>query len=407
MTEGAAPPAIVLDGVGKQYWKISERSTLLRWLVPFGRPVRTELWAVRDASLSVARGETVGVLGRNGSGKTTLLRMLAGVTQPSTGSVTVRGRIAPLISVGVGFHQELTGRENVFVNGMLLGLTSDEVEERFDTIVGFAELAEYIDTPVKFYSSGMFMRLGFSVAIHVEPQILLIDEVLAVGDLAFQLKCFERMRELQQRGTTILLVSHNTAAVQHLCQRAVLLHRGRVEFDGDVTTAIQRHHDMMSLALGDDVDEVGGDRAASVEVVDRNVDGDVTAPPRGEIRYRVRLRFKRTIDNPQVLFEVRTEGGVLVYQMRSVTNLEHGPVHAGDTAEVAVRFTPHLGGGTYRLGVCVLSADGRRLYLRDDPGSLLFAPLRLGTAGFADLDATICFNGEPISDWRPLLGGDP
>src|SRR5690606_37347034 len=211
VTAHPTPPAIELAGVGKRY-RLAERS-LVQALRPSRRRTVRQLWAVQGLDLQVEPGETVGLLGHNGAGKSTLLRMMAGVSEPTEGRVTVRGRVAPLISVGVGFHQELTGRENVYVNGMLLGLTRAEVEARFDEIVDFAELRDRIDTPVKFYSSGMFMRLGFSVAVHVDPDVLLVDEVLAVGDVAFQLKCFDRMRELSARGTTTVLVSHSMHAL--------------------------------------------------------------------------------------------------------------------------------------------------------------------------------------------------
>src|SRR5436309_9699332 len=189
---------------------------LLRSLLPFARPERSELWALRDVDLTLGQGDVLGVIGRNGAGKTTLLRLLAGVTRPTTGEVEIRGRVAPLISVGVGFHPEMSGRENVYVNGMLLGLTRREVDARLEEIVAFAELEDFIDTPVKFYSSGMFMRLGFSVAVHSDPNILVVDEVLAVGDMAFQAKCLERMRSLQQKGTSIVVVSHSMGTIRVL-----------------------------------------------------------------------------------------------------------------------------------------------------------------------------------------------
>src|SRR5690348_14860236 len=164
---------------------------LLRSIMPFTRPQQTDYWALRDLSFDVERGETLGVIGRNGAGKTTMLRLLAGVTRPTEGRVEIHGRVAPLITVNVGFHPEMSGRENVFVNGILLGLTKRQVERRFEEIAEFAELGSFIDTPVKFYSSGMLMRLGFSVVAHVDAEILLVDEILAVGDTAFQIKCFD------------------------------------------------------------------------------------------------------------------------------------------------------------------------------------------------------------------------
>ncbi|MCW2548999.1 MAG: transporter protein, partial [Mycobacterium sp.] len=187
-------PAISLQGVGKSYNKTVHGGDFLlkKLLRPgswFSQPADDPLWALRDIDLTVARGETIGVIGRNGSGKTTLLRMLSGVSAPSTGHLRVVGSIAPLIGIGVGFHAELTGRENVMVNGRLLGMSDRELKRKFDDIDAFSEIEEFIDTPVKFYSSGMFLSLGFSVAIHTQPDVLLVDEILAVGDLAFQLKC--------------------------------------------------------------------------------------------------------------------------------------------------------------------------------------------------------------------------
>src|SRR5689334_13465022 len=188
--------AIDLQRVGKRYLQHRHGDDILarRLLTPWrwgGH--RAEHWALRDIDFSVRAGETVGVIGRNGSGKTTLLRLLSGVSAPTTGRLRVAGSIAPLIGVGVGFSPELTGRENVFVNGQLLGMNEQEVRRRFDAIVDFSEIEDFIDTPVKYYSSGMFLRLGFSVAIHADPEVLLVDEILAVGDIAFQLKCLERM----------------------------------------------------------------------------------------------------------------------------------------------------------------------------------------------------------------------
>ena len=216
-----------LEGVGKRYVKYDDTPTLLgRAIAMRNRTTRSPFWAVRGVDLDVRPGETLGVIGRNGSGKSTMLRMLAGVTSPTEGRVTVRGRVAPLISVGVGFHPELTGRENVYVNGTVLGLTNEQIDELFDSIVDFAELPGFIDTPVKFYSSGMFVRLGFAVAVAAQPDVLLIDEVLAVGDLRFQAKCYERMNEMKEDGATVVLVTHNLQATRNMCDRTLVLHDG-------------------------------------------------------------------------------------------------------------------------------------------------------------------------------------
>jgi len=397
--------AIELNGVSKRYVKLEEQAMLLRSVMPFSRPKRSELMALRDVDIAIQPGETVGVLGRNGAGKTTLLRLLAGVSRPSAGRLVVRGRIAPLISVGVGFHEEMSGRENVYVNGMLLGLSRVEIDERFDRIVEFAELADFIDTPVKFYSSGMFMRLGFSVAVHVEPEVLLVDEVLAVGDLGFQLKCFDRMRELKARGTTILLVSHSMHAIRLLCPRAILLRHGEVAFDGDSEDAISRHYELMSLDA-----EAGehGATSGSVTVVERALVGpggatvhqaDQDTP----LALRMRLRFEEAVDSPHLVFAVTAEDGTRAYEMWTAVGRRYRRFEAGDETEVEIAFEPRLGGGTYRFTTTVLAADGKAALAHDDAATLLYMPPPLGAAGVADLRAVITVGGELLNDHPPLL----
>ncbi|MEP7287512.1 MAG: ABC transporter ATP-binding protein [Chloroflexota bacterium] len=198
-------------------------------------------WALQDVSFSVKRGEVVGIIGRNGAGKSTLLKILSRITEPSTGYVDLEGRIGSLLEVGTGFHAELTGRENVFLNGAILGMSRRDIERKFDQIVDFAEIEKFIDTPAKHYSSGMYMRLAFAVAAHLEPEILVVDEVLAVGDLAFQKKCLGKMGEVAQTGRTVLFVSHNMAAITRLCPRTILLNEGRVMMDGPSNQVISAY----------------------------------------------------------------------------------------------------------------------------------------------------------------------
>ena len=238
-------PSIELSNVGKRYSKVTDRMVGGR-VGLHRRTTREEFWALRGVDLTVEPGECIGIIGRNGSGKSTLLSMLAAVSAPTEGSVKIRGRVAPLLSVGVGFHPELTGRENVFVNGAVLGMSHAEVLKRFDQIVDFAGVEKFLDTPVKFYSSGMFVRLGFAVAVNATPDVLLVDEVLAVGDLAFQVKCFDRMRELQHEGTTVVLVTHNLQAMEVLCDRGVVVDTGALRFDGGVHAAVGRYHQLLS-----------------------------------------------------------------------------------------------------------------------------------------------------------------
>ncbi|MCW2989890.1 MAG: transporter related protein [Solirubrobacterales bacterium] len=208
-------------------------------------PRGEEFWALRDVSFELEKGQTMGILGRNGAGKSTLLKVLSRVTPPTAGRATIHGRVGTLLEVGTGFHPELTGRENISLNGAVLGMRREEIIRKFDEIVEFAGVERFIDTPVKRYSSGMYLRLAFSVAAHLEPEILIVDEVLAVGDAAFQRKCLGKMSEVSQQGRTVIFVSHNTAAVENLCRTALVLDAGRVVYDGPVADAI--HHYMTDI----------------------------------------------------------------------------------------------------------------------------------------------------------------
>jgi ABC-2 type transport system ATP-binding protein len=392
-------PAIELEGVGKRYWQIRERS-LLRSLIPFGED-RTEMWALRDVDLRIEPGETVGMVGRNGAGKTTLLRILAGVAQPTKGSVAVRGRVAPLLSVGVGFHSEMTGRENVYVNAMLLGLKKPAIDRLFDEIVDFANLHDFIDTPVKFYSSGMFMRLGFSVAIHVDPTVLIVDEILAVGDVAFQLRCFDRMRALQRNGTTIVFVSHSMSAVHLLCPRALFLHKGAVQFDGPSEAAIALFHDR--LAVDDEEDE-----RAPVRIVHRELTTEAGEPVETvdqdqPLRYRTTLRFHRQVHGPQMMFRVLGQDSTVAYGIQTTIGDRWRTYDEGEEATVEVVFRPTFGGGgTYRIAMVVKADDHEDDLLHDQNGPSFYVPPRLGVVGFADLGASITVDGVPRSDHTSL-----
>lgn len=200
-----------------------------------------EVWALRDVSFEVRRGEVVGIIGRNGAGKSTLLKILSRITEPSEGRVSIKGRVASLLEVGTGFHPELTGRENIFLNGAILGMTRVEIKNKFDDIVGFAEVEKFLDTPVKRYSSGMYMRLAFAVAAHLDPEILVVDEVLAVGDITFQKKCLGKMGDVARQGRTILFVSHNMAAITNLCSRALWIDKGCISLSGDSSTVVDKY----------------------------------------------------------------------------------------------------------------------------------------------------------------------
>jgi ABC-type polysaccharide/polyol phosphate transport system ATPase subunit len=231
------------EGLGKMYHLYNSPRDRLKQAFLWGRKkLYREFWALRDVSLEVRRGETVGVIGRNGSGKSTLLQMLAGVLRPTTGSLHVAGRIGALLELGSGFNPDYTGRENVFLNGAILGLSRAEMERRFDEVVSFADIGQFIDQPVKTYSSGMFVRLAFAVTTCVDADVLLIDEALAVGDVFFRQKCYRRLEELRERGASIVLVSHAMGDVEQFCRRGVLLHRGNVAFEGPAVEAVRRYY---------------------------------------------------------------------------------------------------------------------------------------------------------------------
>jgi lipopolysaccharide transport system ATP-binding protein len=206
------------------------------------RSQRAPFWALKDVSLEVHEGEVLGLIGRNGAGKTTLLKILSRITRPTTGRATIHGRVGSLLEVGTGFHPELTGRENAYLSGAILGMGKEEIARKFDEIVAFAELEEFIDTPVKHYSSGMYVRLAFAVAAHLEPEILLVDEVLAVGDIRFQKKCLGKMGDVARTGRTVVLVSHNMAAITALSSRVILMDAGRITFDGSTSEATTRYY---------------------------------------------------------------------------------------------------------------------------------------------------------------------
>jgi lipopolysaccharide transport system ATP-binding protein len=259
-------PIIRAEGLSKQYilGVSRQRQSSLRDLLRYGLKERLQrsqqnrkgssFWALKDVSFRVEEGEVLGVVGRNGAGKSTLLKILSRISEPTSGRVELRGRVGSLLEVGTGFHPELTGRENVFLNGAILGMKKAEIERKFDEIVAFSEVERFIDTPVKRYSSGMYVRLAFAVAAHLEPEILIVDEVLAVGDMSFQKKCLGKMHDVAGNGRTVLFVSHNVHAIRSLCTRAILLESGRVTAEGEPADVLhsymgEQNVDLTSLAV--------------------------------------------------------------------------------------------------------------------------------------------------------------
>ena len=388
--------AIRLAGVGKRYTKYEDAPALVnttRQLLRGHR--RSQLWALRGIDLDVAAGECLGVIGRNGSGKSTLLQLLCGVTAPSEGRVRVRGRVAPLISVGVGFHPELTGRENIYVNAAILGLRRQEIDNKVDEIVDFAGIADFIDTPVKFYSSGMFVRLGFSVAIQVEPEVLLVDEVLAVGDLAFQMKCFERMRAIREQGVTIAFVTHNLTIVRNLCDRVVVLDHGNKAFDGAPDAAVTRFHELLAEVREPEGSDIGWAvhkaGVATIEVEGLYADGARTQSLRADNSVVARLVVRALADlrDAYVGVAVHAADGTLVYSEPDLATTLPALTTNG-TLTIDVRMQPTLPTGTYALSAGLYqrpTGPGKAIQLAVTPALSFHVVGRPMVQGTADLGA--------------------
>ena len=291
-----------------------------------------EFWALRDVSFEVCRSEAVGVIGANGAGKSTLLRLIAGITAPTEGEMLIDGRLAALIDIGSGFHPELTGRENVYLNGAILGMTRREIERKFDDIVSFAGVTAFIDVPVKWYSSGMYVRLGFAIAAHVEPDILLIDEVLAVGDLQFQQRCLARVRELRRAGTTALFISHDLEAVEQLCDRVLLLDRGRVVQEGAPATVIRTYRErLVSHAAVHPPNEgsagtgAGGSGNVAIRGIDLNMQSHTAVVVRTGYPLSCRVEYAAMAACTGVAFEVSfysADGRTLMWEQTTELDAE-------------------------------------------------------------------------------------
>jgi lipopolysaccharide transport system ATP-binding protein len=287
----------------------------------------TDFWALKDVSFSVQEGEAIGIIGRNGAGKSTLLKILSQITPPTKGQITMRGRVASLLEVGTGFHPELTGRENIFLNGAILGMRREEIKRKFDEIVAFAEIDKFLDTPVKRYSSGMYVRLAFAVAAHLEPEILIVDEVLAVGDTQFQKKCLGKMGDVVNEGRTVLFVSHNMAAVQQFCQNGMVLNEGKLIFRGAIRDAIRSYiNDLKTTVIGTDLanrmDRKGSKWLKFTKVVIYDSEGNELRQVMNGQNVLIKLHYKseREMRNVPVLvsFNIRNSQGYLLANLNSV-----------------------------------------------------------------------------------------
>ena len=284
----------------------------------------TTIWAVKDASFEITQGEVVGIIGRNGAGKSTLLKLLARITEPTAGYAAVYGRVGTLLEVGTGFHPELTGRENVYLSGAILGMQRDEITRKLDAIFDFAAIGPYADTPVKRYSSGMFMRLAFAVAAHLDPEILIVDEVLAVGDQEFQRKCLGKMHDVSLSGRTVLFVSHNMAAIQHLCTRGIVLDRGALIYDGAVSAAVQHYLQSSTVAAAslEQKGRRGNGRLQFTGVTFVSADATPLTVALSGHDLRIRLHYEcaepRSDAAVNIAFNVRSPSGYLLTNLNTV-----------------------------------------------------------------------------------------
>jgi ABC-type polysaccharide/polyol phosphate transport system ATPase subunit len=359
--------ALRMDGVYKKFQR-GERHDSLRDLLPalVKRAMRLqrdphalrkeEFWALQDVTFEVAQGEAVGFIGHNGAGKSTLLKLLSGIIAPTLGTLQVNGRLSALIEVGAGFHPDLTGRENIFLNGVILGMPREHIRRRFDEIVAFAGIEDFVDTPVKRYSSGMYARLGFSIAAHLEPDILVIDEVLSVGDFLFQQKSLEKMRSVLKSGATVLFVSHNLRAMSELCPRAILLHHGKVMDDGPTSNVLATYIDLIRRGQADVADREVVIESAMVF----GEDGPRLDFASGERAwFEVTFRAVRDVRDVSCTVYIVDEGEQLVF-LASSAALGERPVsmQAGERRRCVFELTLHLPAGKFQLCAKVCGRDG-------------------------------------------------
>lgn len=273
-----------------------------------------DFWALQDIAFEIKPGETVGIVGRNGAGKSTLLKILSRITEPTKGAIDIYGRVGSLLEVGTGFHNELTGRENIFLSGAVLGMKKAEIERQFDEIVAFAEIENFVDTPVKHYSSGMYLRLAFGVAAHLQPEILLVDEVLAVGDVVFQQKCLGKMNDVAKQGRTVLFVSHNMSAIVDLCQRGLLIEKGRLKFDGTATSCVEEYYKNNS---SEEFENKQNTQNTPFNVDLLKVNDSSSAVIESGGRFDVSLRIHgQKIRNPAIFFVIENVSGQLIVHKR-------------------------------------------------------------------------------------------
>ncbi len=398
-------PAVSLEAVSKRYHIFENRRDQLKRVLSFGKgKAGSEFWALKNVNLEVEPGTALGLLGRNGAGKTTLLQIVSGVLQPTSGTARVNGRLVALFQLGAGFNDDFTGRENVMMNGLILGIEREEMLERFDEIEAFADIGEFMYQPVRTYSSGMRARLGFAVAVNVKPDILLVDEALSTGDAVFKAKGIQKMRELRDSGVTILFVSHSTAQVQNFCNEAVLLHKGKLVSRGNTSQVIDEYQALLSNAAASKQNQVGLDQSPSYEIAKDGEDkpgtpdfkensaldnkspslrhgtGDARIQnvelldersrpvdelaPESDLTVRVHAQYTKDVDGSVVNIVLRSAAGLDVFSTN--TTLEKTPLgrrHAGERVIVDFTFRVPLKHGSYSVAAAVSHSKSKHLYL--------------------------------------------
>lgn len=366
-------PAIQLQDVGKRFaFTPDTPQSVLESLISVASRRRESkpqnLWAVRHVTFDVMPGQCVGIIGRNGSGKSTLLKLIARILQPSEGQVTVRGRVSALLELGAGFHQDLTGRENIYLNASVLGLDQDEIDRHFESIVEFSELGEFIDMPVKHYSSGMYMRLGFSVAIHVDPDILIVDEILAVGDQSFQAKCIDRIMEMKRRGVTILIISHDLTTVRKLASDLVWMEKGEVRMVGPTETVSEQYKDHMFQRVANQIQKQNETRAfkrwgtqqieiTDVRLLDAAGNESTVFRSGGSLTIEIHYDAHEPIEDPEFGLAIHRQDGLHVNGPNTQTGgLKLGVVEGKGVVRYAVASLPLLPSG-YQLTAAIHDSE--------------------------------------------------
>ena len=365
-------PAIVVSNLGKAYKRYTNRwSRLVEWLLPFSRPRHQQNWILHDVNFTIAAGEAFGIIGTNGAGKSTLLKMISGTTHPSTGTITVNGRIAALLELGMGFHPDFSGRQNVYMAGQLLGYSVEDITLLMPEVEAFAEIGEYIDQPIRFYSSGMQMRLAFSIATAQRPDILIVDEALSVGDAYFQHKCFDRIREFREQGTTLLIVSHDKMAIQSICDRAILLNAGKIALEGkpevvmDYYNALIADHENQhvrqeALTTGKVQTISGSGECKIIDLKLVNAAGQNTdiIHVGQSVSIRATIACEQDIESLVFGYMIKDRVGQSVYG----TNTHHlqktlHDLKKGEQVAFDFQFDANLGAGTYSLAVALHASD--------------------------------------------------